>query len=72
MTCRGMKLESDVDNLIADDLEDKLKKFMAQKNCKKEAALRWALQRATDKKEREMLMKAVNDHFSSGESLLDI
>ncbi len=74
MTCRGMKLKSDIDAVAyasEADIETVLKKFIATKNVKPEAALRWALQRATTEAERDLIRKKFQENYASGASLID-
>ena len=71
MTCRGLKLNSDMDQILGEEnFEAVLKKFMLTKNCKKEAALRWALQRATTDAERKFINTKIDEYFKSGEGLI--
>ncbi len=74
MTCRGMKLNSDIDAVAyaSDaDIETVLKKFIVTKNVKPETALRWALQRATTEAERELVRKKYAENYASGAGLID-
>lgn len=73
MTCRGLNLESDIDNVLyADDeqFEAVIKKYMATKNCKKDTALRWALQRAMSEEARERIEKKLEEYYKSEEGLI--
>ena len=69
-----MKLKSDIDAVAyasEADIETVLKKFIATKNVKPEAALRWALQRATTEAERDLIRKKFQENYASGASLID-
>ncbi len=74
MTCRGMKLGSDVDNVAyatEAELDNVLKKFIATKNVGSLTALRWALQRATTETERELVRKKMREIYDSGAALIE-
>ncbi len=74
MTCRGMKLNSDIDAVAyanEADIETVLKKFIATKNVKAESALRWALQRATTEQERALIRKKFAENYGSAANLID-
>lgn len=75
MTCRGMELESDIDNVLSaaineDNVETAIKKFLATKNCKKETALKWALQRANTAEARKKVQDLLDSYFASQENLI--
>lgn len=73
MGSRGMKLGSDIDNVAyadEEELEAVLKKFCLTKNCKKDSALRWALQRATTEAERDKIRKKIKEYYDSEEGLI--
>lgn len=73
MASRGMKLGGDLDNLAyasADEFDAVLKKFCATKNCKPEAAIRWALQRSMSEEDRQRILAKFEELYKSGASLI--
>ncbi|MDA0771917.1 MAG: hypothetical protein O3C63_03135 [Cyanobacteria bacterium] len=73
MASRGMQLGGDLDNLAyasQDEFDAMLKKFCATKNCKPEAAIRWALQRAMTEADRQFIQSKFDELYKSGASLI--
>ncbi len=73
MASRGMQLGGDLDNLAyasQDEFDAMLKKFCATKNCKPEAAIRWALQRAMTEADRQFIQSKFDELYKSGDSLI--
>ncbi len=70
---RGMQLGGDLDNLAyakAEEFDAALKKFCATKNCKPEAAIRWALQRSLNPEQRKFIQGKFDELYKSGASLI--
>ena len=73
MASRGMQLGGDLDNLAYaahDEFDAVLKKYCATKNCKPEAAFRWALQRAMTEADRQFIQSKFDELYKSGASLI--
>jgi len=73
MSCRGINLGSDIDNVSVaseEELESVLKKFTLTKNCKPDTALKWAMQRATDEATVNKLRARLESYYAKGEGLI--
>ncbi len=74
MTCRGMKLGSDIDAVAyapEAEMDAIVKKFITTKNIKIETALRWGFQRARTESERTIILEKFTENYKSGSSLID-